>query len=99
MYQANTVLTGSEMPALNTIGSCANDGRAPKEKSASTAAQRPAARERLPDRILGSSAFLAARRCWCPAPKRRGRLPTRMGLVHARFVVHHGTVMSPCLPS
>src|SRR2546425_4921954 len=47
MYQASTVLTGSEMPALSSIGCCAAAGRHPKTRSAKPAAKMPAAHERL----------------------------------------------------
>src|SRR5436190_8597019 len=33
MYQASTVLTGSEMPALHALGSCAAAGRHPTKRS------------------------------------------------------------------
>src|SRR6195256_1390452 len=45
MYQASTVLTGSEMPALNSIGPCAAADSHPMKARAKTAAKMRVARE------------------------------------------------------
>src|SRR5262249_60626723 len=74
MYQASTVLTGSEMPAVAAIGSCAVAGCHPRTTSVSTATPTRAARRRSLVCIVVLLPFLSGRR-YPPTQRESSELP------------------------
>src|SRR5215472_2754827 len=71
MYHASTVLTGSEMPALTSIGCCAAPGRHPTTTKARMAAQTRAPRARIFAGIATPLRFF----CHAPPTAEKSKLP------------------------